>query len=293
MRAPMPEHRTLATVAVLLAAGAAVLLASSSVLTAQAAAAVPLEATGTAGLLWRLLRAPRWWAGRAAGIAGFGLHVAALRHGALLVVEPVVACGLLVAVGWSARVARRGVRRELAWAVLLVAGIAALLVAGAPVEGTAAPPAVTWALAAAVAGAVAGGAAALARRRRGAGRAVLLAASAGTIYGALDALLDRLADVVQTAPDLLRWEAAAAAALIVVGAAVVARAFQAAHLAAALPTLTLSEPVVAALLGAVLFGDRLGADGAGRAIAGLGALAAAGAAAALARSPALAAPAQV
>src|SRR5262249_59195103 len=65
----------------------------------QQGAAVRLESARAfePAVLVRLIRKPAWLAGLAAVLAGFGLQAAALGLGRLVVVEPVLATSLLVA----------------------------------------------------------------------------------------------------------------------------------------------------------------------------------------------------
>src|SRR5215471_3431703 len=81
----------------------------------------------------RLARRPAWLAGLAAVVAGFVLQAAALGLGRLVVIEPVLASGLLFALVLAARRDRRRLRRaEWAAALAVSAGLAVFLAAGQP-----------------------------------------------------------------------------------------------------------------------------------------------------------------
>jgi drug/metabolite transporter (DMT)-like permease len=89
------------------------------------------------GLLAQLARRPRWLGGTALSVLGAGLQVAALSLAPLTVVQPTLALGLLVLLYLGRRVLGESVgRRELAAALVLVAGVAAI-VAAAPARSDA------------------------------------------------------------------------------------------------------------------------------------------------------------
>ena len=66
----------------------------------------------------------------AADVLGLGLHVVALRAGALVVVQTVLVSGVVFALAFERLLTRRPPRAEqLAWATVLVAGLGAFLFA--------------------------------------------------------------------------------------------------------------------------------------------------------------------
>ena len=108
-----------------------------AVVTQQGVAArLPSERAFDPALLVRLARRPVWLAGLAAVIVGFGLQAAALGLGRLVVIEPVLATGLLFALALAARRDRRSLSRAEWTAVLaVVAGLAVFLTVGHPAGG--------------------------------------------------------------------------------------------------------------------------------------------------------------
>ncbi len=169
----------------LLAVAASVLLNGSYLLQhagSQAAPAVTMRRP--LATLGGLLRS-RWWvAGLGAGLAGWGLHVAALSVAPLSVVQAVVAGGLALTVPAAALAfGERLSRSEQVALVAMIAGLTLLaVVAGAsPTAAIRRPP-----MAAYLAGAVAL-AGLLAATRSGPGRSRALAAAGGVLYGAADA----------------------------------------------------------------------------------------------------------
>src|SRR3954463_12438669 len=115
--------------AVLLSLGSASALAGGPVLAHRAATT---SATGAAGRLQsvaRLLRHPGFLTGQLAGVVGLLLHAAALATGLVIVVQPLLCTGLVMALALGALVDRRHPGRPLPhrgqWvaAVLVVVGL--------------------------------------------------------------------------------------------------------------------------------------------------------------------------
>ena len=97
-------------------------------------------------LLVRLLRRRKWLAGMGLGIAGAALQGAAIATGLLVVVAPIFALHVAVALGFSSfRSKRRLEVHHLVALAIAVIGLAGFLVAAAPREtdGEAAMP---WAI---------------------------------------------------------------------------------------------------------------------------------------------------
>src|SRR5579875_3380050 len=87
-------------------------------------------------LLGHLLTRPAWVAGLVAAAIGLVLHVLALAHGQLAVVQPLLISGVLFALPVSALLeGRRPSGREWLLALVLVAGLATFLLAGRPTAG--------------------------------------------------------------------------------------------------------------------------------------------------------------
>ena len=119
----------------LLALAAALAFECAFVLQALAVREVPLMVRPGAGALRRLAARPRWAAGILLGLAGFALQVLALRHAPLALVQPVLAAGLLLLLGFSVVVLHEHVGvREVAAVVAIIAGVSAIALAE-PVQG--------------------------------------------------------------------------------------------------------------------------------------------------------------
>ncbi len=209
------------------------------------------------------LRHPLWLLGTVADLVGLVLQVIALHFGAIAVVQPLLATGLLFALALRA-IHRRHVRAsELVWAVLLAGSLGGFLAVAGPSPGAVAGEGVDR-LPAAVAGAVgligALGLVAVARRLPpAAGRATLLGISVGITYAANAALLktctDRYAGGLGSL--LASWQLYA---VIVVGAAglfLCQLAYEAGPLTASQPAMSAVDPLASVIIGVLIFDERL------------------------------------
>jgi drug/metabolite transporter (DMT)-like permease len=224
------------------------------------AARLPSGRAFDPAVLLRLARRPAWLAGLAAVIAGFGLQAAALGLGRLVVIEPVLATGLLFALALAARRDRRHLRPgEWAAAIAVVAGLAVFLAAGRPTGGQRTASAAELGLAAAATAVLVGLCAALAGRFRGSRRALLFGVGGGVAAGMTDALVKSVA--VAVAGRLLAVFADPRLyVLIVIGLltyTVQQNGYRAAGLAAFLPAFAVVEPVTGSLLGLIVYHERL------------------------------------
>src|SRR5258708_18306613 len=89
------------------------------------------------GLMRRLVRSPLWVLGMFGDVGAYALQAAALAYGTLLVVQPLLVCGLLVALPLNARWTHRRIRRrEWVAATVLCASLAMFLIEAAPSGGS-------------------------------------------------------------------------------------------------------------------------------------------------------------
>jgi hypothetical protein len=131
-----------------------------------------------------LLASRIWLAGTAAGLAGWGLHVAALSQAPLSLVQAFSAGALALVVPLAARITHSSLAPAERHAVLLMGGALAALGLGAATTGRVVAPAVGMSIFLALAVGVAAAFAAAPARTR---RAHLLGIAAGVLYGAADA----------------------------------------------------------------------------------------------------------
>ena len=213
-------------------------------------------------VLARLARRPAWLAGLAAVIAGFVLQAAALGLGRLVVIEPVLASGLLFALVLAARRERRPLSRaEWAAALAVVGGLAVFLAVGQPTGGQRTAGAAALGLAAAVAAGLTGLCVVLAGRLPGSRRALLFGVAGGVAAGATDALTKSVAVL---APGHLLGLFADARLYLLIAVGLLAftiqqNGYRAAALAAFLPAFAVIEPVSGSLAGLVVYHERLNA----------------------------------
>jgi drug/metabolite transporter (DMT)-like permease len=214
-------------------------------------------------LVFRLARQPAWLLGFASLLAGFAFQVSALRFGPLALVQPILAVELLFVFGYLAMRTRcKGARRrEWAAAIAMSVGISVFLRAAAPTGGREHAPGLAWwasgfvilAIVALTIGvsAVGGGPA---------HRAACLGIATGIAWGFVAAVIKEFSSHVSDGPAAIftNWSVYV---LIVVGAAAMllaSHAVAAGPLAASQPGFTIGDPVTAVLLGAFVFGERLG-----------------------------------
>lgn len=270
------------TLSVLLALLSAALFAGTTNLQRVAAKDVPADA-GPLRLLLGLVTDPRWLAAAAVGVVALGLHAAALALGSVVVVQALMATGLVMALGLEALRERRPLRRgEVAATALVVAGVAGLTAAG---RGPAGAPDAGPELLVVCAAVVLGVLVMLFAPRRGAVRIPprVLAGAAGACLAVDAVFLQRAATGVHHAlahgagsvsPVAVVGNALGFAAASFVGGLAVQQAYQVAPLRAVQPALAATEPVTAFALGTLLLheGVRGGLAGTAAALVALAAV---------------------
>jgi drug/metabolite transporter (DMT)-like permease len=263
--------------AVALALTSALLFAISNVVEHRIAAEAPQHQSMRPGLIVTLARRPIWVAGFVADVGGYGAQAGALAFGALLVVAPLGACGLLFSLLLDAAVSSRRLHSaDLGAAVLLCAGLAVFLEVGSPSAGNFNVPASDWAPSALVLAAVIAVAVLTRRHVHGPARATLFGLAGGMTFGVNAALTKIVVHILGRDPISVfwHWELYGVAVLSLSGLVMVQSAFQAGSLAAALPALEVAEPVVATVVGLVILREHLHArDNIDRAVIAAAALA--------------------
>jgi drug/metabolite transporter (DMT)-like permease len=264
--------------AVLLALGGALAFAVSNVLQHRAAADSGADVGRPLGLVARLLRQPAWLVAQPAAALGLALHAGALHAGRVVVVQPLLASGLVLSLVLGALVDRRRPGRplpdRLQWlaAVVVAAGLALFLLAAQPAAGSDTASATTTTALFLVTLAVLAATFLWGRRPDRPHRALVLGIGAGTGFGTASLLLKQLVAV----PLLSRAGGATVAELVVVGGISVLLAqwaYTAGSLIESLPVTTVLEPAIAVALAGPLFGEWLASGGAARAGQLAGALA--------------------
>ncbi|ABK69651.1 DMT family transporter [Mycolicibacterium smegmatis] len=253
-----------ADIAALLALGAALCIAIGDVIHQRSAHDVTDDSVSHLGLFKRLLRDGRWWLGSGVAAAGFALQAAALGLGSVLLVQALLVTSLLFALPINARLTRRRVTRwEWMWAALLAGAVAVIVTVGNPTAGHARAPWEAWTLVLAVLGPAVAVCLVGARIFTGARSAVLLALVSGALWGVFAVLTKGVVNhllvhswggvfTLLRVPELYVWILVAIA-----GTVVQQSSFRAGALTASLPTMTVTEPVVASVLGIVVLGETL------------------------------------
>jgi drug/metabolite transporter (DMT)-like permease len=250
--------------AVLLALASALAFSIATVVQHRAAASAP-QGRGLpalARLAGRLLRNPAWLAGQGAAVLGLALHALALRGGRVVVVQPLLSSGLVMALALGALVDPRHHDRprpdrvEWAAAAGVAAGLAIFLVAARPTAGTQLARPVPMLVCVAGALVVAGAAAVRSAPATARHRPLWLATAAGLGFGVTGLLLKDLMGQPVT-----RWPFSwSLPAFLVIGAVSVLLAqwaYQAGPLIHSLPVMTVLEPLVVILAAGPMFGEWL------------------------------------
>jgi drug/metabolite transporter (DMT)-like permease len=233
----------------------------------QAAASAPEKFSFNIHLVGYLLRRPVWFLGIASMILGFVFQILALRVGTLSVVQPLIATELVIVFAVIAiHDPRRVHLRDWFSAVGMVVGLGAFLALARPSGGHHHASASMWAFAGVATFGFAGlltAAAYLPGRRgiraSGGRKAALLGMAAAAGFGFVAAVIKELSTHLSQGPSgiFLNWSPYV---LLLAGAAaffLASNAFQAGSLASSQPGLTVVDPLVASLLGVILFGERL------------------------------------
>lgn len=266
------------------ALASALAAATSSILQHHTARRAPDGRTHR--LLGHLLTRPLWLVGLAASVIGLALHVVALAHGQLAVVQPLLISGVLFALPISAVLeGRRPSGREWLLALVLVAGLAMFLLAARPSPGRVKLDADVLAWSTVIVGAIIGLLTLVAMRWPRGHRPALLGAAAGIGYGLVAALLKQATALYHTGilhlfTDWPLW------ALIAVGGAALGltqMAYRAGPLAKSMPSLTVADPAASVVLGVLAFRETLASNPLAVALQVIGFVVMAGAAAQLAR----------
>ena len=241
----------------LLAALAAVLFALGAVLQHEAA---DLSRTPGGLSLRRLVKRRRWMLGQAATMLGTATQVAALAVAPVAVVQPMLAVGLVVALGIRAiRTRLAPVKVELIGAALTTGGLAVFLVAARPQQEAHQPPPSSIAVIAAVVLSIAlvAGATLLGHGAHGAlacGAAAGIAAGIGAVLISVGVRSLQEGGWVHALAGVAVWGAVVVAVVAILGGQ---QAYARGALAWSLPALILLDPLAAIPAARLLLGEHL------------------------------------
>jgi drug/metabolite transporter (DMT)-like permease len=220
---------------------------------------IEAERTGVAALVG-LLRQPRWLTAIAAMIFSFALQGAALSLGAVALVQPLMALDLpMTLLLASLFFHRRLGGRTWGDIAVMTVGTGVFLFALAPAGGSPdAASGVEWALAAGATGLVVALLAVAGAASRGRRRAALLGVAAGVCFALTAVFMSAaLADGL-TAETFTRWQTYLVAVAGIAALVCLQEALRAGELVVVQPGVTLSDPVIAVVLGVFLFQESVG-----------------------------------
>ncbi len=250
-------------IAVVAALAAALCFAATSVMQHVAVGREAVSKAMSGKLIRSLVKRPLWLGSQVLDVVGVLLQATALRYGSVLLVQPLIAIGVVVAVPMRDIV---GGHRP-SGVVLLATGATCVGTAGLLIvlnpeaaqheigAGTAVP---VYAVAFVLAGLLASAA----YRLGPAARAVVLAAVAGGLMGAAGVALKPVVDALpHWGAIFTSWPVYAMVPCAAIGLVLSQSALQAARLPLPLTVLTVAEPVIAAIGGIWLLGERVGLHG--------------------------------
>ena len=251
-------------IAALLAVVAALISGVGDVVRQRSAQEITDEEVGHVELLRMSLHDARWWLGGGAAVASAALQAVALGLGSVVLVQALQVTALLFALPVYAWMTKQGLtRRQWGWAILLAVAVAAFVAVGEPAAGYQRASLQTWTVVALVIGPAMAFCVLGARIWSGPVAAVLLAVVSASSWALFAVFTKAIVDVVDggvgallRTPELYGWLLVAA-----LGTVFQQSSFRASSLTASLPTMTVTEPVVASLLGVAVLGETLDANG--------------------------------
>ena len=250
--------------AIVLALLAGLSYAGASVLQQRVASEQRPELSLRPALLLALARRPLWLLGVVLDIGAYGLEAGALATGTVVTVAPLLVSGLLFALPLSTiGHGRRVTRHEWIPAIAVTGGLALFVAVGSPEGDRSTASLGAWVAAGAFVAVIAGALVALAVQTVGSRRALYLAVATGTVYGFTAVLTKSTVDlfddgVIQV---LGHWQLYVLLAVSAVGLLLNQSAFQAGHVAASLPAIAVTNPVLSCIFAVTMFGEHLEAHG--------------------------------
>ena len=211
-------------------------------------------------LLLDLARRPRWLAGIGLDALAFFILALALAFGPLALVQPLASLDVLFALPLIARrQGRRLTLQDKAGAVTVAGGIVIFLSVAPPGGGVKAPGLASWGPVFLAAGALSAVTALAGLRVTGKARVIWLAVAAGSVFGVLSALTKATVDVVamRGVGALASWEPWALLLCGIAGALLGQSAYSSGALSLSLPVLDTLSPIVAVVIAATVFDEKL------------------------------------
>ena len=263
-------------VAAVLAVLAAIFFALAATLWQRASVALGVEAGGPQALL-RLLGSGVWLVGLAAQVAGVILQAAALDRGRVAIIQPLLVTTIIWAMPLGYFLTNQVITsRHVLGAAIVVAGLAVFARFGDPAAGVDDAPGSTWLSAFLVLGAVCAALLLFVGRVGPSGKAAVLGATAGVLYGVSATLMK---PVVESLHDvgvggvLESWEFWVMAGGGLIGFYIQQLSLATGRLVASVATVSVVNPMISVLLGALVLQERLDKTPTWHAVVAVGALA--------------------
>ncbi len=222
-------------------------------------------------LIRTLIKDRWWWLGIGGDVLGYGLQVAALAFGPVLIVQPLAVTSLLFALPLSARLAGTRLHRT-DWLVagVLVASLAGFLLVGRPGAGMPDAPAGRWlgpglvVVAISAICVVAG----FAPRTPARLAAPALGLAGGVLFGSIIALTKPIVHLFEgrSVPDgvgvaLTDWHLWVVAVCGLVGMYLQQKAYQRGPISSSMPAIIVGDPLAGAFLGATVLAEPITLSG--------------------------------
>jgi hypothetical protein len=214
-------------------------------------------------LLVDLARRPLWLAGIGLDALSFFILAFALAFGPLALVQPLASLDVLFALPLIARQqGRRLTLQDGLGAATVAGGIVIFLTVAPPSGGVKTPSLAEWAPVFVAAGTLSVVTALAGLRVTGKARVIWLAVAAGSVYGVLAALTKATVDVVANrgVGSLATWEPWALLLCGIAGALLGQSAYSSGALSLSLPVLDTLAPIVAVVIAATVFDEKLGSS---------------------------------
>jgi drug/metabolite transporter (DMT)-like permease len=210
--------------------------------------------------LARLAGQPTWLLGTVSLLTGYVFQAAALDRGRLSIVQPLLVTTVIFALPLGHWLTRQHVgRREILGALVIIVGLALFAWFGDPASGKENAPNGQWALAIAAIAVLCGAAVAFGGRGGLSTKAAGYGAASGMLFGLSAALtkptLDYLHESVGTM--LSHWEPYALAIAGILGFLLQQVSLATGRLAPSVATVSVANPIVSVVLGALLLDERL------------------------------------
>ena len=263
-------------VAAVLALVAAIAFALAATLWQRASLALGVK-PGDAGSMVRLFGSGIWLLGLVAQGTGVVLQAAALDRGRVTIIQPL----LVTTIVWAMPLGYFLTQQVITWrhilgAAIVVGGLAVFALAGDPAAGNDNAPGSVWLSALLVVAAVCAGLLLFSRRGGPGTKAAVLGATAGILYGVSATLMKPVVEDlhrVGVSGVLESWEVWVMAIGGLVGFYLQQLSLATGKLVTSVATVSVANPVVSVLLGALVLQERLDRDPPWHAVAAVGALA--------------------